>query len=561
MRMRNSTLILTAAMAAASTAANAQSANSPIHRRAVQSVVMKNQAQTIVGMPGVKSTFSPVKGIAPDMQANRRTAQARAAMQRLKARAMKAREAAAQKWVPAKETSYMLDEDEAQWAFDSQNTYKYDGNGRVANIYTEDADNSFNRTDITYTDEGRMLDQTVYSSADGKEYTGVQRLSRTYDEVMPSFYTFIGYYAWNTQSGTWELTDQANKYSYKRDADQNITSATISAPYMGEWEDVRRVTNTVDPATKQINSFKYESYGYSNNGKLAWNEDQYFTNIKWDKTNGQVASEYENDPSTNWTNNGNYLQSATLSYTGADGKVSDEGDISITYGNDGSYTEVTNYVYTEEYDGSVVYQVDCRDEYAVNITDDNGSFEIEYKSWGDYNADGIFTDDEIQFHEIERVQYDDHGNLTADLAYEKSDNDDDDDDDELDAPAAKVLTAGSDDASAIDATDATRYKSLVLMQGGLNAYQYDASHGDAVKQQISYDYDGESSFVPQNKIVVDEYVALATTGINSVAADNDSAHIAVYTLEGVKIATPLDQAPRGTYIVKKGSSVKKIVKE
>lgn len=555
--MKNSTLIMTAVMAVASTAVKAQSLTLPMHKRAVRSLVMKPQASPIVSMPGVKSTFSPAKGLTPG--AGSRKAQARATMQRLKARAMKARAAAAEKvWASAEETSYMLNEDGNGWDFDSQNTYKYDANGRVATVYAQGNETgddgvtsmSFTRTDISYTDDGRTLDQTLSVSSDGGDsYTPSQRLSRTYDEVAPWLHTFMGYYTWNADESTWEVSSQANKYSYTRDADNNITGAIFSAPYQGEWEAVRRITNTVDPATKQIKSFRYESYGYDDNGDLTWAEDQYLTDIKWKETNGQVASEYEEDPSQNWFNNGNYLLSATVSSTGTDGTVSDMGAISVTYDANGGYTETKTYVYSEEYEGTT-YSADCKDEYRVTVTDEaTGSFEIEYKSWADYDGDGVFTGDEMDYHEIEVVAYDAHGNLTRDLGYDMPE------DEGGDGDATPIS-----DTDAIDATATLTYKGLVLVQGGLNVFQYDAGHGNAMKQQISYDFDGESSFVPQNKIVVDEYVDLATTAVKGVTAGEAGA-TAVYTLEGVKVGTSLDTVPRGTYIVKSGAGVRKVAKK
>lgn len=563
MRMRNSTLILTAAVVAATASANAQTKGFGMHRRAVQSVVMNSRQPAIVAMPGVNDTFVPAKGIAPGTQGGTRAAQARATMQRLKAQVMKSRKTAAPKWASAKETSYMLSEDGTQWEFDLQNTYRYDADGRVSSIYTDGTDTdddgnpvkTHSRTDITYTDDGRMLDQTLYSSDDGSEYAPVQRLSRTYDTVQPSLYTFMGYYAWDADNGTWAMTNQANRYSYTRDAYNNIVAATISAPYFGEWDDVRRVTNTVDPATKQINSFKYETYGYDGNG-LAWSEDQYFTDMKWKQTNGQVVLEYEEDPSHNWFNGGNYLQSATMSATGADGKPATWGSISVTYDDNGGYTEKRTYVYSKVYNGTV-YKLDCKSVYTVSMTDDNGSFEIEETDMGDYDGDGVFTAAELDYHGIERVTYDAHGNLVSDLVYCMPDKESGNGDRE--APAARTLTSGTgSDTDVIDATDALEYKGLVLMEGGLNIYQYDASHGDAEKQFITYDFDGEASFVPHNKVVVDEYTDLSATGISGVAQTAGQPS-AVYTLEGVRVNAAPSQTLRGAYIVKDGGSVKKIM--
>ena len=64
----------------------------------------------------------------------------------------------------------------------------------------------------------------------------------------------------------------------------------ISQPYQGEWETIVRSTNTIDPATKQVNSFKYEKLDYNDFDELEWEVDQYYKNLKWKETNGAPPS-------------------------------------------------------------------------------------------------------------------------------------------------------------------------------------------------------------------------------------------------------------------------------
>ena len=394
--MKNSTLILSAVMAVTATAVKAQALQVPALKRThPASLVMKADKPALKLAPGVKAKAMPADALSRSLAA--RTAGASARLQQLRARAVKkaARSAETPKvWASAQETAYVMDEDTEQWTVDTQNKYEYNDKALVARVYstgssTDDSGNAettYLRTDYNYDADGRQTEQILYSSLDGTDYTASTKLVRSYDPVQPTLYTFFGYYSWNELQGKWELTSQANKYTYTRDADNNIVKMVISAPYQGQWEDIHRCTNTVDPATKQINTFLYEKQAYDENDNLYWETDQHYTDLKWEKTNGQVGSEYENDPSTNWMVDGNYLKSATVCST-TDGTP--EGAINIVYGTGGSYTETKTYVYKEDYMGQT-YTLNCKDVFDVTYTDGNGSFNLEYKSWGDYAGDGNY---------------------------------------------------------------------------------------------------------------------------------------------------------------------------
>lgn len=565
--MKNSTLLMAALMAVTASAVKAQALNTTLkHKLGAKhaSVVMKPNAPAIYTLPGTKS-LTTSRFANNDILTARRTA----TMQRLKARAMKKARAAADAkvWLPSEQTSYVINEDTGDWDLDTKYSFKYNDKAQMCQQFQESTSTEggitskeYYRVDLTYDDNGKWNKKEVYNSPDGTEYTGYQKTERTYDAIQPSLLTYYALSSWNELSKKWELSSQANKYVYTRDADNNILKMEISQPYQGEWEAIIRSTNTIDPATKQVNSFKYEKLDYNDFDELEWEVDQYYKNLKWKETNGQVAKEYESDPQTNWMSYGNYLLSATI----CDETGADNGTLTLTYTPDGGYDENQVYTFNDIDDDGQPYSILCKEQYTVTYTDDNGSFDIEYKLYGDFDGDEKFTADEIASAFVEVVKYDEHDNLTADLGYEmpEPEGGDEGDDDDYDSYAKQSVfdvTAPATDTENIDATNMLTYKGYPLTQGGLTIFTYDAAHNGAEAKQVSYEYDMASFFIPVGKIETTAYADVTTAGIHNVTSASNAAP-AVYTLQGIKVGTSLDKAPRGTYIVKSGDKVVKVRK-
>ena len=558
---------MAALMAVTASAVKAQALNTTLKQKLGAkhaSVVMKPNAPAIYTLPGTKG-LTTSRFANNDILTARRTA----TMQRLKARAMKKARAAADAkvWLPSEQTSYVINEDTGDWDLDTKYSFKYNDKAQMCQQFQESTsteggitNKEYYRVDLTYDNNGKWNKQEVYNSLDGTEYTGYQKTERTYDAIQPNLLTYYAISSWNELSKKWELTSQTNKYVYTRDADNNILKMEISQPYQGEWETIVRSTNTIDPATKQVNSFKYEKLDYNDFDELEWEVDQYYKNLKWKETNGQVAKEYESDPQTNWMSYGNYLLSATI----CDETGADNGTLTLTYTPDGGYDENQVYTFNDIEDDGQPYSVLCKEQYTVTYTDDNGSFDIEYKLYGDFDGDEKFTADEIASAFVEVVKYDDHDNLTADLGYERPEDEggDEGDDDDYDSYAKQSVfdvTAPATDTENIDATNMLTYKGYPLTQGGLTIFTYDAAHNGAEAKQVSYEYDMASFFIPVGKIETTAYADVTTAGIHNITSASNAAP-AVYTFQGIKVGTSLDKAPRGTYIVKSGDKVVKVRK-
>lgn len=561
--MKNSTLLMAALMAVTASAVKAQALNTTLKQKLGEkhaSVVMKPNAPTIYTLPGTKG-LTTSRFANNDLLTARRTA----TMQRLKARAMKKARAAADAkvWLPSEQTSYVINEDTGDWDLDTKYSFKYNDKAQMCQQFQESTsteggitNKEYYRVDLTYDNNGKWNKQEVYNSLDGTEYTGYQKTERTYDAIQPNLLTYYALSSWNELSKKWELSSQANKYVYTRDADNNILKMEISQPYQGEWETIVRSTNTIDPATKQVNSFKYEKLDYNDFSELVWVVDQYYKNLKWKETNGQVAKEYESDPQTNWMTYGNYLLSATI----CDETGADNGTLTLTYTPDGGYDENKVYTFNDIDDDGQPYSILCKEQYTVTYTDDNGSFDIEYKLYGDFDGDEKFTASELTSAFVEVVKYDEHDNLTADLGYEMPEPEGGDEgDDNYAKKSVFDVTAPTTDTENIDATNMLTYKGFPLTQGGLTVYTYDAAHNGAEAKQVSYEYDMASFFMPVSKIETTAYADVTTAGIHNVTSASHAAP-AVYTLQGIKVGTSLDKAPRGTYIVKSGDKVVKVRK-
>lgn len=558
---------MAALMAVTASAVKAQALNTTLKQKLGAkhaSVVMKPNAPAIYTLPGTKG-LTTSRFANNDILTARRTA----TMQRLKARAMKKARAAADAkvWLPSEQTSYVINEDTGDWDLDTKYSFKYNDKAQMCQQFQESTsteggitNKEYYRVDLTYDNNGKWNKQEVYSSLDGTEYTGYKKTERTYDAIQPNLLTYYALSSWNELSKKWELSSQANKYVYTRDADNNILKMEISQPYQGEWETIVRSTNTIEPATKQVSSFKYEKLDYNDFDELEWEVDQYYKNLKWKETNGQVAKEYESDPQTNWMSYGNYLLSATI----CDETGADNGTLTLTYTPDGGYDENKVYTFNDIDDDGQPYSVLCKEQYTVTYTDDNGSFDIEYKLYGDFDGDEKFTDNEIASAFVEVVKYDEHDNLTADLGYEmpEPEGGDEGDDDDYDSYAKQSVfdvTAPATDTENIDATNMLTYKGYPLTQGGLTIFTYDAAHNGAEAKQVSYEYDMASFFMPVSKIETTAYADVTTAGIHNITSASNAAP-AVYTLQGIKVGTSLDKAPRGTYIVKSGDKVVKVRK-
>lgn len=474
--MKNSTILFASAMMLSAAAVSAQTQS--IHKRLHSSIYGVSASKVMM---------------AQDM--NPRT---------IKQENKNFRTAEKSNFMPLTEMVYTYTED-GTWELEGEYSYTYK-NGKVA-TQTQKSGDDITLTTTSYSDDG--LTETVVestSSDGGKNFTNASKAVFVHDPVVADLVISKKRYEWDSESNDWTEISDSFQRDIKRDADGNITSLTILVPYMGAYDATEKYTNTVDPETKQINSFKYESLTYDENDQPVWQTNQYLTDIKWEKTNGQLVSQYDE-----WMLWDNYLSSATLAYE-EDGETKSFGNINIEYSGDGGYNET--FQYTDQLERTDTKKV---------MADENGSFSIEEKSYSDANEDGVLTDEDLVSWNKEIVTYDAHKNLAEDEFYELDEE-----------------TSG-----------------LVKTMGEKTERQYDAEHGDAVKETITSSYDMDAQeYMPYSKVIVTSFTDV-TSGIKAV--ENTDGNIAAYNLQGMRIDASASNG-MGITIVKKSGKAFKVIK-
>lgn len=414
------------------------------------------------------------------------------------------KEAEASVFKPQGEMVYTYAED-GTWELEGEYSYTYK-NGKVY-TQTQKSGDEVVATQTDYSDDGLTKTIIEKTSEDGgRSFINLSKAVFVYDPVVTDLVVSKKKYEWSEDENEWKEISDSYVREITRDGDDNITSLVVKVPYMGNYDATERYTNTVDPVTKHIDTYKYECLNYDESGQLAWITEQYLTGIKWAKTNGQLVSQYDE-----WMLWGNELSEATLAYEEG-GETKSFGNIKIDYTGDGGYSEVFNYT-------DKLGRTDTKKE----MLDKNGSFSIEEKTIEDLDKNGKLTDSEVSGWMKEIVTYDDHKNIVEDVVYE------------LDEEGT----------------------GLVKTMGEKNDLTYDENYSGAVKETITSSYDMDAQdYVPYSKVVVTGFTNV-TSGIGSVNASDSPT--AVYNLQGIRIDKSAVNG-RGIFIVKKNRKTMKVVR-
>lgn len=410
--------------------------------------------------------------------------------------------AATEQYLPKQESLYEYDAESGKWLLSGVYQYEYDKNGNELK-QTENIDGNITVKETTLSDDELTETEVERASEDnGKTYVNIGKKVQVYDPIAKGLVVEKQRYEWDEAANDWAATTDAFKREITRDEKNNVLTLQILVPYEGKYDATERYTNTVDPETGNIVSYKYETLAYDENFQLTWDTEESITGITWEKTNGQLVSQYDE-----WMQWGNYLKTAKLTDYEGDEPL-DFCNISVDYKGDGGYKEV--FEYTDEPELTVTEKT---------MTDNNGSYTIETKTT--YTEDGVETiEDWIK----EVLEYDAHGNLTFNEIY-------------------FLDESGT---------------ALELVAGQKIEYTYDATHGDALKELVESEYDYTTQqYEPAMRVVVDEFVDI-TAGINRVNSNN-AAEIAVYNLQGMRVPST-SLTGKGIYIVKNGDKTVKIMK-
>ncbi len=363
--MKNSTLIILAALAACSATADAQQLrHSRIHTAAPLVLgagdrVLKHDA---LGTPALS-----------------------------RRRAAASQSTTAYKPMTQTESLYM----DGEWMEVGTYTLSYDAKGRQTRVDVETED-GLTRTDYTWTDQDQLDTQTESTSEDGgATFVPSSKRVQTYDAILPALTLTKDKYDWDTDGNQWVPNYDSFRRTVVRNADNNVTSLTLAVPLNGNFDDTQRITNTFDPTTKQATSFYLEEQQWDG----SWAQSQYLHSLVWKKTNGQLVDGFDS-----WQNYGNYLLSATIGdYDKATGTSQDFGTVKIVYDAQNGYTETIDYT-------DVLSKAVTTKKY----TDDKGSFVYDYKYYEDANNDGVLDDQDLSEGTVITTMYDANGNIVLD---------------------------------------------------------------------------------------------------------------------------------------------------
>lgn len=363
--MKNSTLIMMAALAAFTANADAQSLRHP----------RLHAAAPLAAKAGGASLRNDA--LAPAANLRRRAAAATSA--------------SVYKPKTQTESLYM----DGEWMDAGVYTISYDAKGRQARVDVETED-GVTRTDYTWTDQDQLATQTESTSEDGgATFVPSSKRVQTYDALLPQLTLTKNKYDWDSENNQWVDNYDSFRRTLVRNADNNVTSLTLAVPLNGKFDDTQRITNTFDPTTKQATSFYQEEQQWDG----TWAQSQYLHKLVWKKTNGQLVDGYDS-----WQNYGNYLLSGTIGdYDKATGKSEDFGTVKIVYDDRNGYTETIDY--TDVLSKAVT---------TMKYTDDNGSFVYDYKYYEDTNADGVLDDKDLNEGKVLTTTYDANGNIVLD---------------------------------------------------------------------------------------------------------------------------------------------------
>lgn len=412
---------------------------------------------------------------------------------------------------PAKETVYVYT-DEGTWELEGEYSYAY---------RTDEAGNSY-KTMTEVNGDDQVIEETCIS-ADGLQKTVVSKSSSdggktfvnsekkiyTYDHIVTSLVVDAQRYLWSETENDWVVSANSYKREVVRDGDGNVTYLTVAVPYDGAYDIIERYTNTVDPQTKQVETAKFEQLAVNDDyTEYVWKTQQYLTDIKWHRTDGQIVFGY-----TDWDWIENLVSSAVLSYED-NGVVKSFGDMSVALKDGGrGYSEVINYT---DVLGKIVSD--------YTVADDNGSSVYDMTTYSDLNTDGKITDDEVQDRSVQEVTYDSHGNCVQTKIYESS------------------------NGAALEQT-----------QGSKVEITYDVAHGDLPRETLEYRYDSDKAdYVPFSKVVVESF-ADVTNGIGgTMQICNGNGEARIYNIQGTEMGK--SALGKGLFIVKKNGKAIKVAR-
>ena len=408
-----------------------------------------------------------------------------------------ARAAEKELWMPTHDVEYSYDE--GDWYKEAENTYTYTNTG-LTKSQVQLSYGEYTKLENVYNDKGQIMEQHLYSSEDGTDYTELVKRTQEYDE-QTGVVTKYEAFSYDTDSNEWTRSRGTNKREIVRNADGNITSCTYyTLNDDGEnWDEVNSVAFTYDAGSSAPKECVYTEDGTTVT----------YSNMKWKKCNGQLTEEL----GESWVSGDNVLVSTNMLQVDDEGSV--EYNITAEAEDNGDFHYLIKMP-TYNYIMLVMYK---------KTTDENGSCKSGLSTYFNKTGADVTYDDQYLVSEDQYIidEYDAQGNLTLEEGYEAN------------------QTTGVPEIY-----DGVKYE-----------YKYEGSHGE-MTESVMYTYDSSSSeYAPQMKIEYSDFTNVAgTVGINGVA-DAANGVAEYYNLQGMKLD---NAAQKGIYIMKQNGKTVKMMK-
>ncbi len=188
-------------------------------------------------------------------------------------------------WCPAQQQLYTWDD--GDWVLAETNRLNYNSKGLITEDITVESDNpGASRTIYTYNDNGNWTSRIMQYSSDMADYRNSMKTEREFDAVVPSFVTAT--YGYNWLNYEWQQTGNNWEREVTRNADGNVTKVERRVLYQGIFDPTQRFMAEygADGKASRMWSEELTSDGFN----LYWEEGDVYTDIVWDRTDGQIFS-------------------------------------------------------------------------------------------------------------------------------------------------------------------------------------------------------------------------------------------------------------------------------
>ena len=171
------------------------------------------------------------------------------------------------------------------WVKDDLYEYTFDGAGNVTVELSQDAEGGIARTVREYNDNGKVTFEETKISSDGVNFTNHRKSEIEYDPILTDVITRKDQWAWI--DGEWKPGD-CYKRNIARDDKGNITSVEIAVLFNGDYDPTQRLIITYGDDGKATGiSESILNYDYGKR-EYYWEQGSKYTDIVWDRTDGQI---------------------------------------------------------------------------------------------------------------------------------------------------------------------------------------------------------------------------------------------------------------------------------